>query len=323
MKQRADITAGLSRGSAPFFIQIHRREILALRGLSLLARGLFHELRCFARFTGGTVETTYARLLSLLAPDAPERGRRPAAITVQMLRTAVEELCGAGLVIVPSRTYNERAKRLVFEVQELREQTAPARQSNRPSNRRNRPETRAVAGSDQTIEQTLQQGSSDELTLSKSLSLLSTGEAPPAPPETEAPIELGTGRKRAKELADAMRAGGEKRAPKGARTTPADAGTPPAAARPVPAQAGPSLPTQQQTDEAGSARVGESIASTPAPRAADLLKTALERGIALRPDGKAAAPSGQERTETGQGDAIAPDQHPRHRPGPENRATAV
>lgn len=119
MKQRQELQAALSRQHAPDFTITAHDEIVARRGLSLLARVLFDELLALADHATGAVWTSYAVLLSLVAVDPPARGPRPDPITLKQVRNALAELVDRRLVRTDP-VKNEKTQRLFLRVQSRR-----------------------------------------------------------------------------------------------------------------------------------------------------------------------------------------------------------
>lgn len=105
---RAPAAAGTTRGPAPLpavihapaFVRLEKTEIASLLNKlrSPLALHVYMLLRCEMQFTTGQYLGGYARLMELLTPPIPERGRRRPAPTYKQVRNAVAELISVGLV---------------------------------------------------------------------------------------------------------------------------------------------------------------------------------------------------------------------------------
>lgn len=100
--------AGSSGGAQPYKAGIHIPRLVALEGpemealLHLLrdshAVHAYLLLRTQADFVSGHILTTYARLMELMTPPAPERGRRRDGPTYKQLRRVLDDLEGVGLL---------------------------------------------------------------------------------------------------------------------------------------------------------------------------------------------------------------------------------
>lgn len=100
--------AGTSKGPAPLPAAIHLPEYLNFSRAELelcfhilrdpLAWSVYGLLRTQADFTSGHTLQTYARLMELLTPPQPERGRRRRGPSYDQLRRVVEDLERLGLV---------------------------------------------------------------------------------------------------------------------------------------------------------------------------------------------------------------------------------
>lgn len=204
-------TAALSRHTAPSFVLIGGLELMQLRKLSWLARCVFFELRAMADHSTGRVSTSYAVLSALLDFDqAPQAHTTPGA-TQKRLRTALADLAALGLVrIDPIK--NEKAKGLFLKLQPAQGLTAPAdmkgRQKGRPQESESQGLARVSGRSRPDVGQTEGQGVQENTSPpTPSLSTTRTG-PPPAVAEHMAKVRAAL-----------TRAGGETRAPKGARTS--------------------------------------------------------------------------------------------------------
>jgi hypothetical protein len=100
--------AGASGGPAPRLAALDLPEFMYLEGNELVT--LLHVLRdpysvhlyllllVQMRFTEGVFLGTYARLMDLMTPPKPERGRRLAGPTMWQIRRALADLVQCGLV---------------------------------------------------------------------------------------------------------------------------------------------------------------------------------------------------------------------------------
>lgn len=100
--------AGTKKGPAPQLTAIHLPEFLRFSQGELVAllhvlrdplpMHLYALLRTQADFSSGHALQTYARLMDLMTPPQPERGRRRPGPTYDQLRRAVADLESVGLV---------------------------------------------------------------------------------------------------------------------------------------------------------------------------------------------------------------------------------
>lgn len=100
--------AGEHGGRAPLPAALHTPDFLRLEGWELwellnrlrdpIATSLYLLLLVQMRYTDGHFLGTYARLMDLMTPPIPERGRRRPGPTYKQLRNAVDDLIRAGLV---------------------------------------------------------------------------------------------------------------------------------------------------------------------------------------------------------------------------------
>ena len=100
--------AGASGGRAPFAATVHTPEFMRLEGAELvtllqvlrdpLAVHLYLLLLVQMRYTSGEFLSSYARLMELMTPPQPERGRRRSGPTYKQCRTALESLIACRLV---------------------------------------------------------------------------------------------------------------------------------------------------------------------------------------------------------------------------------
>ena len=105
---RAPAAAGTTKGPAPLpatlhapdFIRLEKTELQALLNKlrSPLALNTYLLLLTQMRYTDGEFLGGYARLMELMTPPAPERGRRRDGPTYKQVRTAVADLIAVGLV---------------------------------------------------------------------------------------------------------------------------------------------------------------------------------------------------------------------------------
>lgn len=105
---RAAPAAGTKNGPAPLPATLHAPDFLRLEQVELSA--LLNKLRSplavhtylllltQMRYTDGEFLGGYARLMELMTPPAPERGRRREGPTYKQVRTAVADLIAVGLV---------------------------------------------------------------------------------------------------------------------------------------------------------------------------------------------------------------------------------
>ena len=100
--------AGASNGRDPYPATIHVPEFMRLEGAELatllqvlrdpLAVHLYLLLLVQMRYTSGDFLSSYARLIELMTPPQPERGRRRSGPTYKQCRTALDGLVSVGLV---------------------------------------------------------------------------------------------------------------------------------------------------------------------------------------------------------------------------------
>ena len=100
--------AGASGGAAPRLAALRLPDFMRLEGAELVT--LLHALRdpiavhlyllllVQMQYTDGHFLGTYARLMDLMTPPEPERGRRRAGPTYKQLRTALDALESVKLV---------------------------------------------------------------------------------------------------------------------------------------------------------------------------------------------------------------------------------
>lgn len=104
----APAAAGTTRGRAPLPATLHAPDYIRLEKLELAA--LLNKLRSPLAvhtylllmtqmvYTSGEFLGGYARLMELMTPPPPERGRRREGPTYKQVRTAVADLIAVGLV---------------------------------------------------------------------------------------------------------------------------------------------------------------------------------------------------------------------------------
>lgn len=105
---RAPAAAGTTKGPAPLpatlhapdFIRLEKTELQALLNKlrSPLALNTYLLLLTQMRYTDGEFLGGYARLIELMTPPAPERGKRMPAPSMWDVRKAVADLIALGLV---------------------------------------------------------------------------------------------------------------------------------------------------------------------------------------------------------------------------------
>jgi hypothetical protein len=105
---RAPAASGTSKGPAPLPATLHAPAFLRLQHDELqtllnklrspLALHTYLLLLTQMRYTDGEFLGGYARLMELMTPPAPERGRRREGPTYKQVRTAVADLITVGLV---------------------------------------------------------------------------------------------------------------------------------------------------------------------------------------------------------------------------------
>lgn len=99
--------AGAPGGAAPRLAKLHTPQFLRLDQGELqtlldvlrdpLVTQVFLLMQAFSDFRTGEFLGTYARLMDLCTPPAPERGRRRSGPTYKQLRRAVDDLVAIGL----------------------------------------------------------------------------------------------------------------------------------------------------------------------------------------------------------------------------------
>lgn len=100
--------AGASGGADPRLAAIHLPDFMRLDGLELvslmhvlrdpLATSLYLLLLVQMNYTEGHFLGSYARLMDLLTPPKPERGRRRAGPSYKQIRNALDALVSVDLV---------------------------------------------------------------------------------------------------------------------------------------------------------------------------------------------------------------------------------
>ena len=108
MAARNQPAAGASGGRAPYPAAIHVPDFMRLEGAELvtllqvlrdpLAVHLYLLLLTQMQYTSGEFLSSYARLMELLTPPTPERGRRRSGPSYKQVRTAIEALISVDLV---------------------------------------------------------------------------------------------------------------------------------------------------------------------------------------------------------------------------------
>lgn len=105
---RTPPAAGAPGGAAPRLAGLRMPQFMRIDGAELVA--LLHVLRdplavhlyllllVQMRFTDGAFLSSYARLIDLMTPPAPEQGRRRAGPTYKQVRGALDALVSVGLV---------------------------------------------------------------------------------------------------------------------------------------------------------------------------------------------------------------------------------
>lgn len=108
MASRNTPAAGASRGPAPLPAGLHLPSFMRLDQAELVT--LLHVLRdpiavtlyllllVQMTYTDGEFLSSYARLMELMTPPIPERGRRRSGPTYKQLRRALDDLVSVGLV---------------------------------------------------------------------------------------------------------------------------------------------------------------------------------------------------------------------------------
>lgn len=108
MPARNATAAGASGGRAPYPATIHVPDFMRLEGSELvtllqvlrdpLAVHLYLLLLTQMQYTSGEFLSSYARLIELLTPPTPERGRRRPGPSYKQVRTALDALISVHLV---------------------------------------------------------------------------------------------------------------------------------------------------------------------------------------------------------------------------------
>ncbi|HNJ44833.1 MAG TPA: hypothetical protein PLA33_01765 [Ottowia sp.] len=114
--------AGAPGGAEPRLAALHTPQFLRLEAVELvillnvlrdpLAVHLYLLLLAQMRYTEGHFLGTYARLMDLMTPPAPERGRRRGGPTYKRVRDALADLVEAGLVRRDERNESQGQLRL-------------------------------------------------------------------------------------------------------------------------------------------------------------------------------------------------------------------
>jgi hypothetical protein len=105
---RSTPAAGASGGSRPLLAALHTPEFMRLEGLELvtllsvlrdpLAVHMYLLLLVQMNYTEGHFMATYARLMDLMTPPVPERGRRRKGPSLKQVRNALDSLISVDLV---------------------------------------------------------------------------------------------------------------------------------------------------------------------------------------------------------------------------------
>lgn len=100
--------AGASGGRAPYPAAIHTPDFMRLEAGELVtllqvlrdsrAAHLYLLLLTQMQYTSGEFLSSYARLIELMTPPSPERGRRRPGPTMKQVRTALDTLISVDLV---------------------------------------------------------------------------------------------------------------------------------------------------------------------------------------------------------------------------------
>lgn len=108
MAARNEPAAGASGGRAPYPAAIHVPDFMRLEGHELvsllqvlrdpLAVHLYLLLLTQMQYTSGEFLSSYARLMELMTPPTPERGRRRSGPSYKQVRTALQALVSVDLV---------------------------------------------------------------------------------------------------------------------------------------------------------------------------------------------------------------------------------
>lgn len=114
--------AGASGGRDPLPAAIHLPDFMRLEGLELvtllhvlrdpLAVHLYLLLLTQMQYTSGIFLSSYARLMELMTPPKPERGRRMAGPTYKQVRRALDSLIACKLVQRSSKNMEQGQLRL-------------------------------------------------------------------------------------------------------------------------------------------------------------------------------------------------------------------
>lgn len=107
MRAKHGPAAGSPGGAAPRLAKLHTPQFLRFDQGELqtlldvlrdpLVTHVFALMQAFSDFRTGEFLGSYARLMDLCTPPAPERGRRRPAPTYRQLRRAVDDLVAIGL----------------------------------------------------------------------------------------------------------------------------------------------------------------------------------------------------------------------------------
>lgn len=237
-------TVALSRATSATFLPLMEHEVVKLRQVPAWMRWLYLELVGLADFKTGKGAAGWQQLVALLEWDQPERGRRAAPdLGLQQIRRAFEQLASLGL-IARDKARNEAQGRLFFQVSPRVGMSASKRKTDRVSDRPRRDDSTYETKPERTR---LPTGNPTGGT---------TTNSSPSPRSSK----LSTALPRVHQKAPAhvhdlieqlhRRAGGEKRAPKGADQSGLRP-TPPGAAPHVSPQGDPFPPEQPSTDRRG------------------------------------------------------------------------
>lgn len=139
---RAPAAAGTTRGPAPLPATLHAPDFLRLEQTELAA--LLNKIRSPLAvhtylllltqmvYTSGEFLGGYARLMELMTPPAPERGRRRDGPTYKQVRTAVDDLIAVGLVH-RGDTNEEQGQLRLFMTPRGKAKAAPLRPAAAPA----------------------------------------------------------------------------------------------------------------------------------------------------------------------------------------------
>ena len=126
--------AGAPGGAEPRLAALRLPDFMRLEGTELVS--LLHVLRdplavhlyllllVQMQYSEGHFLGTYARLMDLMTPPAPERGRRRAGPTYKQLRNALESLVSAGMVRRDERNAEQGQLRLWLASRKKAKKTA-------------------------------------------------------------------------------------------------------------------------------------------------------------------------------------------------------